>query len=617
MKLSKLFFGVAAAAMFAACSSDDVAQNNWEGVFDVDGNAYLKVAITTPNVVPASRAAGYDGTGGDYSNYNDGLAEEYAVNDATLYIYGQKLSTDTENQFVCIKGYNLTGLTWDPNTNAWITKDATNVVQIDEKTAVGYYKLWALVVLNKTGWTQPTTGGIQTFGDYAALTSTGQTGKLTDFTKGFYMSNMPYANAAAPGITKINTLYPVDIEKIKPTKLEAESGEAATIVNVERGVAKVQVIENIAAADQHLPTPHEAATYTFGNWFIDNYNTTAYTVRHCEAPTSQYSGATALGYLNYNIAAGVVNGYRFAHPTAVTTGAYRTDWAIDPNYDVDVTTQLTTVKGAATAPAGLPTIEDLATAQSYYFHENTFPVNHQTELNTTRVIVPAIFNGGKNFVTLGSEPDVVYDVTTLTTLENKVLNFLEIHYSPLATWKTTHMSSGTLADALNITFTAAAGPLAITVDFDAAAATSLFTDKTAAQTAFTTIKASVDAFLAANESYTYYAGGVAYYPILIKHFGDYDTPWTPTTDMTANTPGLIYGYTPTTEATAEKNYLGRYGVVRNNWYRIRVTGISKIGDPTISPIIDNRTDDKVEAAYIKYSVNMVPWVLRGIQDAPL
>ena len=63
---------------------------------------------------------------------------------------------------------------------------------------------------------------------------------------------------------------------------------------------------------------------------------------------------------------------------------------------------------------------------------------------------------------------------------------------------------------------------------------------------------------------SYYKGGVAYYPVLIKHFGNTETPWTMPTG------GVLESY-PGTDAA--NNWLGRYGVLRNTWYTVNVTGL--------------------------------------------
>lgn len=68
-----------------------------------------------------------------------------------------------------------------------------------------------------------------------------------------------------------------------------------------------------------------------------------------------------------------------------------------------------------------------------------------------------------------------------------------------------------------------------------------------------------------------YENGISYYPVRIKHFGDDLTPWKKTE---APEPTVSGGAYPTANQAA--NYLGRYGVLRNNWYNIDVTGIKNL-----------------------------------------
>ena len=56
--------------------------------------------------------------------------------------------------------------------------------------------------------------------------------------------------------------------------------------------------------------------------------------------------------------------------------------------------------------------------------------------------------------------------------------------------------------------------------------------------------------------------------------------------MSDNTTAVVYG------GDAEK-YLGRYGVVRNNWYNIKINSVTHVGSPII-PALTSDADDKVE-----------------------
>ena len=87
-----------------------------------------------------------------------------------------------------------------------------------------------------------------------------------------------------------------------------------------------------------------------------------------------------------------------------------------------------------------------------------------------------------------------------------------------------------------------------------------------------------------------YKGGICYYIAYIKHFGDDETPWKS-------------GY-PTYGGDNAK-YLGRYGVVRNNWYDLSINDFAYPGSPVIpTPKPEDPDDDN---SVIKLNVKVNPW----------
>lgn len=95
-----------------------------------------------------------------------------------------------------------------------------------------------------------------------------------------------------------------------------------------------------------------------------------------------------------------------------------------------------------------------------------------------------------------------------------------------------------------------------------------------------------------------YAGGESYYIARIKHFGDDLTKWKSGT----------YG-----ENNLE--YLGRYGVLRNNWYVLTVQSVSGPGYPSVPEVKPNTPDDE-DDNYINVSVKILDWAKRS-QDVNL
>lgn len=110
-----------------------------------------------------------------------------------------------------------------------------------------------------------------------------------------------------------------------------------------------------------------------------------------------------------------------------------------------------------------------------------------------------------------------------------------------------------------------------------------------------------------------YEKGYAYYPVLIKHFGDQLTPWnTDEYGTTKPSAGGIDQIYPTTNRDA--NYLGRYGVVRNNWYELKINNVKRPGKPGINTPGDT-PDDELDS-YISVSINILSWAKRS-QDVDL
>lgn len=89
---------------------------------------------------------------------------------------------------------------------------------------------------------------------------------------------------------------------------------------------------------------------------------------------------------------------------------------------------------------------------------------------------------------------------------------------------------------------------------------------------------------------------------MIKHFGDELTPWNPSTKTAASYP----------DPNSEQNWLGRYGVLRNNWYQLEVTGVAAIGASTPGELNvnnDDTPDDNLKR-YISCKINALSWAVR-------
>ena len=88
-----------------------------------------------------------------------------------------------------------------------------------------------------------------------------------------------------------------------------------------------------------------------------------------------------------------------------------------------------------------------------------------------------------------------------------------------------------------------------------------------------------------------YLNGEAYYIARIKHFNAL-TPWNP---------GQAYD--------SNDKYLGRYGVLRNNWYSLSVNTVSGLGYPEVPEVKPTVPDDENDQ-YINVEVKILDWAMR-------
>lgn len=77
--------------------------------------------------------------------------------------------------------------------------------------------------------------------------------------------------------------------------------------------------------------------------------------------------------------------------------------------------------------------------------------------------------------------------------------------------------------------------------------------------------------------------------------------------MEKNELGVNAGEVYPTKDQAE-NWLGRYGVLRNNWYDITVQGVKGLGSATV-PELTGTTDDEFDS-YIAVQINVLSWAKR-------
>lgn len=596
-KFSFLMLAVAG-MLFAACSSDKDAANDVPNPVLTGKGGYFKVNLNLPtNVVGSMR------DWSESANLDDGLDKEYAVNSVLLLIFdGTNESNATLKQVITPTEYGTPGATDNPNQ---ITAVKEYVAKLDNAPASNLY---ALAVVNGTGIIEAGSsntavkingGADQSNIKIADLQVATSNAMITS--EKFFMTNAVLSteqggtNTALTAAPTLQILAPVKSEFIYETEAAAQSGAAATDIYVERGVAKVTINNTSLAVNASLKTKAGTApTLTFGGWVLDNTENNSYIVRKVPA-TFTWNLKTAS-------AAVTVDPYRFVGGNAVdklygTANLYRTYWAEDPEYSSVATGKTTTTTPTFVTAVGGDNPQ--------YCHENTFPVAQQTHENTTRVVVKVNLSGA-DFYTIGADRKTLY---TRDDVKNLVITDL-MDQSAFATWWAAQ-STGTLTAAdLTVTFSSTnAGVVTvtdITVDKTKCDKTSPSTNPSI-NTELPGVITILNTQLAKVE---YFKGGDTYYVIRVKHFGDDLTPWNKGEYTTKPATGNVSAIYPT-DVNQDGNYLGRYGMVRNNWYDINLGEILKIGSSTVPELPgDDTPDDELDELFIKARINILSWAKR-------
>lgn len=568
----KHFFGLAViAAMTASCSSNnDLVNGGGNGSSENEsGASYASFSINLPTT---------RGTRATDPTFDKGDAKEYDVFNATLLVFKQGEAT-SEGNYTLAEKVDLGSMEpWKSPSETGVTTQAKITAKLSEVEKSGNY--FALVLLNNGSGadakvTLPSVG--DKFSDWN-VAAKANPDKFTDTKKGFYMANAPLYNSTDKSVT---TLVPIKKENIFSTEAQAASGEAAADIYVERGLAKV----TLTAATKDAKTVAASSSYTgdkvqISNWALDVTNLKTFPIHNVDK----------LGYEDIWKNEAATSGpstQRFVDNNSETL-AKRVYWGKDPNYDKD-DLRNTDEAGKTAREAEFKYVTantEVTTAPNkpLYCLENTFNLANMMQGQTTRVIFKASYtpNGfteedGKTFFKVG---------TSVALWKKKDLeDHIKAAVSKVFSVTTTDdITINLAADGNNIT---TAGNHVITA--------ANFTVKghdvvTEAEEKAVNEKVG----LTQNAGISTYANGESYYIARIKHFGDVLTPWNP---------GEAYN-------NNNLNYLGRYGMLRNNWYELDVQSVSGPGYPDVPEVKPNTPDDE-DDKYIKVSVKILDWAKRS------
>lgn len=435
-----------------------------------------------------------------------------------------------------------------------------------------------LILLNNKKVDLPTIG--QSYNDWNSKILTPS---VTDWagSDGFYMANAPLKGSAASPATLVhinkNNIYASVTEANDPTK------DCAATVFVERGVAKISVVD---------PTPTDSKTVKdkatnadtkssvkFNNWALDITNKKTYAVHNIDGLSADYA--------------------EIWKPTGRFFGTNgRVYWGKDPNYSMPELKDANLAGDTKRSEEfnSITNIDDINKTfdKPVYCLENTFDLANMYQGQTTRVIFKATYtpkdDEGNSLA--DAEDGTFYTIGNMTT----ILNETKLKDAVDAVAKTV-LPTGYHIDYTNIK---KKGSHVITLEDikDAGGATLVADTEYSGKTGTNIVKEINDKLgltdgkgrAEAKVGINTYKKGVTYYIARVKHFGDDKTPWSS---------GKSYG-------TDNASYLGRYGMLRNNWYELKVGNVYGPGYPGVPPVDPTQPDDENEK-YLSVSVKILSW----------
>lgn len=551
----KNLFGMAvmATALVACSSNDDLTSNGHEG--NQAGEAYASFRINLPTT-NGTRVAGDPKPGSP--SFDAGTAAEYEVKNGTILIFDA--NTD---KFVTSAELGTMNPWTDVKTNG-VTTSAIATVKLEKVTVGGNYK--ALVLLNNNVAATkkvklPTDA--ETYAAWSKDASKVDAEKYVS-TDGIFMANAPKYESAAEDPTTL-----VKINHVCASPEEAQA-KAATVVYVERGLAKVTMKDFTAGGYPIGDGTYAGAKVEIKNWQLDVTNKSTF-------PVHQTAGLNSWSE--------IWNTPRFYDGTNATFK--RVHWGVDPNYDKATYQTLENCKTAFNMIKKENVVGLAGVANPQYCLENTFDLNNMKQGQTTRVVFKAVFTPkgittGETFYKIGNntaiwtEERLKQQIRTVALTAMGITNADEQDKYGVDLTKGTNISGKAgqhLVEAANITYSGDAASSKVTGEV------------------VNTINEKLG--LSAEAGISTYLNGEAYYIARIKHFNEL-TPWTA---------GQAYG-------TDNASFLGRYGVLRNNWYDLSVTSVSGLGYPDVPEVKPELPDDENDQ-YINVEVKILDWAKRS------
>ena len=554
MKLTKYGLLLGSLALLASCSDDKVVDQPNQPTLDPNATTYMDVKIALPSS-NGTRADGFD-------DFYDGEPNEYYIDKGTVYLFDATTGDYVTEGNVEIKG--------NPGLNS--EDDITATVSFtrlagDPANLVGTNTYKGLVILNNdaTAIDNPASGSnLATWCLAEQSKPMYYTSSVTE-EKVFVMTNaLGWAEKTPATLTGVPT-YEVSIgaNNLYQDKDAGTSSHDVVTFYVQRVVSKVTVAQNTlnVAKDVYstLTNDKNGDKVKFSGFYLDVTNTKTYPVQKLGGIKTEIGGTdwTATSLTSTNKLNRFVGGENFT----------RVYWGEDPNYSGETSNSadFKTLGSYAELPASTDAswIADnwiTDNTKAAYCLENTFNVAHMDKDESTRIIFKGVYTvsgsaEGTSFIAYGNyryalpEGAVSAEQASTSTLMLKQL----------------------ISDEEEL----------------AAAATAL-------QVAEETVV-------------NYYKDGVVYYEVINRHFANAETGLPSDWSRTKGSYALEETYGGD---NVNQYFLGRYGMVRNNWYELAINKIWGPGEPTI-PTPDDTPDDDVDPYKIDVRINILAWAKRN------
>lgn len=543
---------LAAAALSTACQK--TLEN--EGTTPYEGNkGYVNISLNLPTTSGGNTRAN--------DIFNAGTEAEYKVNSTIIALfYGPNEAEATCRIAFKLEDKDLSQVVHNANVTTTYGSGAWMVPAPEAGENV-----YALAVLNAPSGLFSVTGtasasavvtstlnfkGNAFTGTVSELTTTSQdySADIVSTTTGFLMTNAPIAtgdqNVTVQTLQKIN---------VYATEDEANADGAADKIYVERASAKVSMevdVNNSYTVDTPNVPSYDKATVTVTGWTLQRTNKTYYAVRN------------ASNWASWDDADMRFFGGR--------NDPIRVYWAEDPNYPSEAPADFNVIATASDVDEW----NSVKDGNAAYCAENTAPAVNMTKGQLTSSIIRATFQpegfaAGDDFFMMGGT-SAIMDIDDFKTWVKDILGAEEVTVSNTVTAGGSYTNSS-FANLMSL----------VSVRMNGESAVGALTEDEAEKL-----------LAAANGVIKYYKSGVCYYNVYIRHFDDDQTP-------------LPNDFTNANDYDAST--LGRWGVVRNNWYELTVNSVSGPGEPDIPEVDDDDPADE-QNQYINCDINILSWAVR-------